>query len=640
MNTGRDKLTHVEDTSTARNGTHASRDLDVDRGGEAVGHAKFDLGLTGAQLPKDQIPWGYGSVRINAMARDPDWLYVYWEVTDEAIATARQRLGKGGLDAWCCLRVYDTTGRAFDGTNAHEYFDIAVDRTAREWFIHIGKPTSVHHVDIGMKSREGYFQVMARSGRAESPRKSPSRDMTVEWMTVEAESPEGAHPTARPYRSRFAGPEPVIQGPQPRAMQPDFRAQQPAPSTMQTTTVVRMPYAVSWRAGWTERQVSAWTVSTGQSLETQYTRLAIPWLSTAWRTEWQGDQRAFEWLTPLHSLTWLGSVGSFSWVGPAESYSWVAGPYPVHISPQERVEVRYAGGAQLFVSESGRHMVAHGPWQVTILPFDPEFTGERKVLGTWLIHWVRPTTPVIERWETSQLHGLLTTATWQHFMAGGSENLLLVERGASEWWTLGASELMWLGASELVLLGGSEVAWLGASASLLQWMGAGASEWVWGAGSEVRLGGASEQGWLGASEQLAMGASEWSAAGASEVFGMGASEWLGAGASAFVLAGASEQLVGGASEFLGASEWMGASEAMGASERLGASEAIGAVAFPGASEMLGASEALGGSELLGGSESLGGSERLGASEAVPVQGSTESAPDAEADSAAGGKEGR
>src|SRR5262249_47357516 len=48
---------------------------------------KFDLGLP--REPRavlEHIPWGYGQDRVTAMVIDPERLYVYWEVTDEAIA--------------------------------------------------------------------------------------------------------------------------------------------------------------------------------------------------------------------------------------------------------------------------------------------------------------------------------------------------------------------------------------------------------------------------------------------------------------------------------------------------------------------------------------------------------------------------
>src|SRR6266851_4167899 len=132
----------------------------------------------------DHIPWGYGRDHITAMVVDPNRMYIYWELTDPAIDKARNSLGSGGKDAWLNLRVYDITGRIFDGTNAHSYFDIKVERSDRQWFVHIGKPASTHLVEIGLKSHEGFFVKIVRSGRADFPRFEPSSDGTVDWLSV------------------------------------------------------------------------------------------------------------------------------------------------------------------------------------------------------------------------------------------------------------------------------------------------------------------------------------------------------------------------------------------------------------------------------------------------------------------------
>jgi hypothetical protein len=134
----------------------------------------------------EHIPWGYGADRVTAMVVDPERLYVYWEVTDDAIERARGALGPGGPDAWLCLRVYDVTGRIFDGTNAHSYFDHAVSRDDRQWFFFIGKPASTAIVELGLRSHEGFFVRVARSGRADFPRRDPVSPGGVEWLTVSA----------------------------------------------------------------------------------------------------------------------------------------------------------------------------------------------------------------------------------------------------------------------------------------------------------------------------------------------------------------------------------------------------------------------------------------------------------------------
>ena len=175
----------------SRSGTNG--DATADR--FALSH-KFEVGpQTGggstrsadlARSTAKEIPWGYGHDRVTAMPVDPDRLFAYWEVLDESIARARAQLGRGGPGAWLNMRVYDTTGRIFDGTNAHENFDHRVDRGDRQWFFLIGKPTSQLIVEIGMKSDEGYFVKIARSGRVEFPRREPVGQAATEpeWLTV------------------------------------------------------------------------------------------------------------------------------------------------------------------------------------------------------------------------------------------------------------------------------------------------------------------------------------------------------------------------------------------------------------------------------------------------------------------------
>src|SRR5579883_1984223 len=149
-----------------------------------VERSKFELGLPPVSIDGGDLPWSYGENRVTVIVRDPDSAYVYWEITDEGIAEARRRLGPAGADGWCNLRVYDTTGRDFDGTNANDYFDVRVDRNDREYYLMIRRPTSSMHAEIGIKTHEGYFQPIARSGRADFPRSGPSPSTELEWMTV------------------------------------------------------------------------------------------------------------------------------------------------------------------------------------------------------------------------------------------------------------------------------------------------------------------------------------------------------------------------------------------------------------------------------------------------------------------------
>lgn len=391
-----------------------------------------------AGIDEGELPWGYGEDRITVVVRDPDSAYLYWEITDEGIAAARARLGPRGGGGWINLRIYDTTGRAFDGTNANDYFDLTVDRADREYYLMIRRPTSSMHAEIGVKTDEGFFQAIARSGRADFPRNAPSPNGTLDWMTITSGDPP---PCVAPYRSRYNGPE------------------TPLPER------AGAGYVDAWRAGWAPTDAPAEPPRESTSWSTQRTiersvHVERWWRLDEWRAEWQSAPRFLGWQ---------------------------------HFDP-ERVAVELLGETPVHVQIEGGEMVVYGPWRLTIRGF--EGTPSRRVLSTWSMRWAKATTPMIERWE--RIMERTVDSGWQreHLVVGASEQYAGLEMGASEQVRLGGSERLWLGASEWAAGGASETVWLGGSETA--WVGAsermGASEWLGASASagSSRLGGASE----------------------------------------------------------------------------------------------------------------------------------------------------
>jgi hypothetical protein len=381
-----------------------------------------------------ELPWGYAENRITVVVRDPESLYLYWEITDEGIADARVRLGPRGAAGWVNLRIYDTTGHDFDGTNANDYFDLRVDRADREYYLMIRRPGSSLQAEIGIKTDEGYFQAIARSGRADFPRNSPSPNTRLDWMTVESEY---VPPCAMPCRSRYSGPEPPLPGREGAG------------------------YVDAWRAGYaptvtTEpaREAGAWSTTASSTSTTFERSLHVErwWRLDEWRAEWRSGPRFLGWQ---------------------------------NFDP-ERVAVELLGDTPLHVTLEGGEMVVYGPWKVTIRDFESEPSGaSRRLLSTWSMRWVRASTPLIERWE--HLIERRVTGGWRRdVLVGASERY--AELGASEQWRLGGSERVWIGASEWAAAGASEMGWRGASEAL--WMGA--SERLGGSERTSRFLGASE----------------------------------------------------------------------------------------------------------------------------------------------------
>jgi hypothetical protein len=404
---------------------------------------KFDLGFTlaGADRPED-IPWGYGRDRVTAMPIEPERLYVYWEVTDTALERARAALGPGGRDAWLNLRVYDVTNRIFDGTNAHHYFDHSVSRTDRQWFFFIGRPSSTVIVEVGLKSAEGHFVSVARSGRANFPRREPVSPGRVEWLTVLSASGEVGEPVTDTGETQAPGPGGAGPTGQPEALR---------------VWDIRRTHG-GWDGEWIIRDESF-------GAECQ---------------EWG------EWARGR----------TIEWEGPISRTSWEAGPFSYPVELAAYVEERYEGTVTVR-SVEGRSHVVQGPWRVVIRGLGAR--AERRILAVWEVRrsWIASSGLTV-RAAGAAASGpggseqVILGASDLRWRAASEVRL----GGASELHLLGASELRYLGASEWVARGASE--WHARGAS--EWLARGASEARYADASERLPPGASERVWPSASE--------------------------------------------------------------------------------------------------------------------------------------------
>jgi hypothetical protein len=154
---------------------------------ETVEAAKFELGQedrTGGSLADvdeglADLPQGYGESRIVLLPRDPQWAYTYWDVPNEHKTELRQ---EGGQQL--ALRIYDVTDIDLDQQSPHSIQEYPADELAREWYIPIPVSDRDYVVDIGYRTADGRWLVLARSARVHIPPVYPSDWIEDAFITV------------------------------------------------------------------------------------------------------------------------------------------------------------------------------------------------------------------------------------------------------------------------------------------------------------------------------------------------------------------------------------------------------------------------------------------------------------------------
>lgn len=142
-------------------------------------------------VPEDQgdIPSGYGSTQSCLLAKDPVWMFLFWEITNETFDYVRGQYGQETLDSSrTVIRLYDVTGLDyFDGSNAAAYYDMPVIFDAKSWYIRAAQSGRSYVADLGFVTPQGQFILLTRSNTASLPPGKVSDVIDDKWMSVEGD---------------------------------------------------------------------------------------------------------------------------------------------------------------------------------------------------------------------------------------------------------------------------------------------------------------------------------------------------------------------------------------------------------------------------------------------------------------------
>jgi hypothetical protein len=139
------------------------------------------------------------STRVVFLPRDPQWAYVFWEISD---SDRRQAQSEGA--AFLCLRLADVTGLENGSSHPHTRQEVPVDSHSTEWYLPVPLCDRDYRVELGYKTESKWIS-LAFSSVARVPALHPSDQILDQFVPFSLE----ATPTAAPVQPMsMPGPNP------------------------------------------------------------------------------------------------------------------------------------------------------------------------------------------------------------------------------------------------------------------------------------------------------------------------------------------------------------------------------------------------------------------------------------------------
>jgi len=119
------------------------------------------------------------------IARDPNYIYAYWDYTQEDIDRLRNKLQFEAENAQLILRVFDLTG-------SHTW-DLDVGLSVKDWYIHVWQDNTDYIVELGLRSKAGHFIPLTRSNGVRTAPVTSSQRSDLIWQEIKT------HRESQPY---------------------------------------------------------------------------------------------------------------------------------------------------------------------------------------------------------------------------------------------------------------------------------------------------------------------------------------------------------------------------------------------------------------------------------------------------------
>ncbi|MDD2806099.1 MAG: DUF4912 domain-containing protein [Elusimicrobiales bacterium] len=141
---------------------------------------------TAPEAEHKALPEGYGTTEAALLPRDPNWMFIYWEITENSrknlCKTHGEDLFQKGRPV---IRVYDVSSA--DGDGSARYFDIPVMFEAKSWYVNVQEAGRAYCCEVGLVLPDGTFVGIVKTNTVNLPGGRVSDVTDEKWMAVTAD---------------------------------------------------------------------------------------------------------------------------------------------------------------------------------------------------------------------------------------------------------------------------------------------------------------------------------------------------------------------------------------------------------------------------------------------------------------------
>lgn len=130
------------------------------------------------------LPDGYGNTEAVLLPRDPYWMYIYWEISENTIKNLISSIGHNiFVSSKKVVRVYEIG----DNDVPITFSDVPIILEAKNWYINVNECGKTYMCEIGILTPDGRFIGIVKTNKVSLPRAGVSDIIDEKWMIVNHE---------------------------------------------------------------------------------------------------------------------------------------------------------------------------------------------------------------------------------------------------------------------------------------------------------------------------------------------------------------------------------------------------------------------------------------------------------------------